>query len=43
MKNLLKTILAGWGASKASQKYGCGCIGTLIIFAILYYLLGYVF
>ena len=39
MRNLLRALIAGWGARKA----GCGCVGTVIIFIILYWLLGYVF
>jgi hypothetical protein len=39
MKSLLKALLAGWGA----RKLGLGCVGTIIAFIILYYLLGYVF
>ena len=39
MKKLLKALLAGWGA----KKWGGGCIGTIIVFALLYWLLGYVF
>lgn len=36
MNNFLKTILAGWGAKKA----GFGCFGTIVVFVILYWLLG---
>ncbi len=36
MKNLLKALLAGWGAKKA----GLGCFGTVLVFIILYWLLG---
>jgi len=43
MKKLLRTVLAGWGAHKVSQRQGCGCIGTIIVFIILYAILGYVF
>lgn len=39
MKNIFKALLAGWGA----KKLGGGCIGTIIVFIILYWLLGYVF
>jgi len=39
MKNFLRALLAGWGAKKA----GCGCFGTVVLFVILYWLLGYVF
>jgi hypothetical protein len=36
MRGLFKGLLAGWGASKL----GGGCISTIIIFLILYWLLG---
>lgn len=36
MNNFFKTIFAGWGA----KKLGGGCISTIIIFVILYWLLG---
>lgn len=39
MKNLLKALLAGWGA----KKLGFGCFGTIIAFLIIYWLLGHVF
>lgn len=39
MNGFFKTLLAGWGAKKA----GLGCIGTIIVFVILYYVLGRVF
>lgn len=39
MKKLFRVLLAGWGA----RKLGLGCFGTIIVFIILYYLLGYVF
>lgn len=39
MNNLLRGCLAGWGASRL----GGGCIGTIVIFIILYWLLGVVF
>ncbi|MDX1364089.1 MAG: hypothetical protein R3243_07720 [Arenibacter latericius] len=41
MKNIIKALLAGWGAKKIGGGK-CGCIGTIIVFIILYYLLGYV-
>jgi len=37
MNGFFKTILAGWGA----KKLGGGCLGTIIIFFILYWLLGH--
>jgi len=42
MKNLVRAIIAAVGAKKLSGGR-CGCIGTLILFLILYWLLGYVF
>lgn len=39
MKKLLRAILAGWGAKKMGGGR-CGCIGTIILFIILYILLG---
>ncbi len=41
MKKLLRILLAGWGAKKLGG--GCGCVGTIIAFIVLYILLGYVF
>ena len=38
MNKFFKVLLAGWGA----KKLGGGCIGTIIVFIILYWLLGYV-
>ncbi|MEO6166228.1 MAG: hypothetical protein ABIO46_00675 [Chitinophagales bacterium] len=37
MQNWLRTLLAGAGAAK----WGGGCFGTIIVFVILYWLLGY--
>ncbi|MGO4911315.1 hypothetical protein [Leeuwenhoekiella sp. W20_SRS_FM14] len=42
MKNLFRALLAGWGAKKIGGGR-CGCIGTIVVFAILYWLLGFVF
>lgn len=42
MKKLLRVLLAGWGAKKIGGG-GCGCIGTIVVFIIIYILLGYVF
>ena len=39
MKNILRAILAGWGARKLGG--GCGCIGIIVVFIILWILLGY--
>lgn len=37
MNGFFKTILAGWGA----KKLGGGCFGTIILFVIIYWILGY--
>lgn len=39
MNGLARGCLAGWGASKL----GGGCIGTILVFVVLYWLLGVVF
>jgi hypothetical protein len=39
MRNLVRSLIAGYGA----KKLGGGCITTVIIFIILYWLLGMVF
>jgi hypothetical protein len=36
MSRLLKGLVAGWGASKL----GGGCITTVIVFILIYWLLG---
>ncbi len=36
MNKLFKTLIAGYGA----KKLGGGCISTVVIFVIIYYLLG---
>ncbi|CAZ95163.1 hypothetical protein Q4603_17515 [Zobellia galactanivorans] len=41
MKNILKALLAGWGAKKIGGGK-CGCIGSIVVFIILYWILGYV-
>jgi len=38
MRNWLRTLLAGYGA----YKWGGGCFGTILVFVILYWLLGHV-
>lgn len=38
MRNLVRALLAGWGA----RKLGGGCLSTLLIFILLYWLLGHV-
>jgi len=42
MKNLIRAILAGAAAKKIGGGR-CGCIGTVFVFIIVYWLLGYVF
>ena len=37
MSKLLRGLAAGWGA----KKMGCGCFGTIIMFFILWWLLGH--
>jgi len=37
MPNWLRALIAGWGA----KKLGGGCISTIIIFFVLYWLLGH--
>jgi len=37
MPNWLRILIAGYGA----KKMGGGCIGTILVFVILYFLLGY--
>jgi hypothetical protein len=36
MNNLLRGLIAGWGA----KKLGGGCFSTILIFIILWYVLG---
>jgi len=36
MNNFFRTIIAGYGA----KKLGGGCLSTIIVFIIIYYLLG---
>jgi hypothetical protein len=37
MNNFFRALIAGYGA----KKFGGGCLGTILVFVILYYLLGY--
>jgi len=39
MKTLLRALLAGWGAKKFGG--GCGCVGIIVVFIILWIILGY--
>ncbi len=36
MNNFFRTIIAGYGA----KKLGGGCLSTILVFVIIYYLLG---
>lgn len=37
MNKFLRTIIAGYGA----KKWGGGCLGTIVVFIIIYYALGH--
>lgn len=37
MQNWLRAIIAGYGA----KKLGGGCVGTILVFIVLWYLLGH--
>lgn len=37
MKNIFKLLIAGYGAKKS----GGGCFGTIIVFIIIWIILGY--
>jgi|TARA_R110002020_G_scaffold4110_1_gene18214 uncharacterized protein YqgC (DUF456 family) len=41
MKKLIQIIGAAWGAKKIGGGK-CGCFGTILVFIILYFILGYV-
>jgi hypothetical protein len=36
LSKVLRGVVAGWGAKKS----GCGCIGTIVMFFVLWVLLG---
>ncbi len=36
MNKLVRALIAGWGA----KKLGGGCLGTILVFIIIYYALG---
>lgn len=42
MEKLLRIIGAGWVANKIGGGK-CGCIGTIFVFIIIYWLSGYLF
>jgi hypothetical protein len=37
MQNWLRALIAGYGA----KKLGGGCLGTIIVFVIIYWMLGH--
>ncbi len=37
MNKLIRALIAGYGA----KKLGGGCLGTIVVFVIIYWLLGY--
>ncbi len=37
MQNWMRALIAGYGA----KKLGGGCLGTVVVFVILWYLLGH--
>lgn len=37
MNKLIRTLIAGYGA----KKLGGGCLGTIVVFIIIYWALGY--
>ena len=39
MRNILRALIAGYGA----KKFGGGCISTILFFLLLFWLLGYFF
>jgi len=38
MSKLLRAVVAGYGAKKLGG--GCGCVGVLVVFVLLWWLLG---
>lgn len=36
VSKILRGVVAGWGAKKS----GCGCVGTVVVFIVLWMLLG---
>ena len=39
MRNIIRALIAGYGA----RKLGGGCLTTIILFIIIFWLLGYLF
>ncbi len=39
MRDIFRALIAAWGA----KKFGGGCITTIILFIVLFWLLGYLF
>jgi hypothetical protein len=37
MRNWLRTLIAGYGA----YKWGGGCLGTIVVFLLIYWVLGF--
>lgn len=37
MRDWLRTIIAGYGA----YRWGGGCLGTIVVFFLIYWVLGY--
>lgn len=40
MRKIIRALLAGYGAKKIGG--GCGCLGTIVVFLILWWLLSVV-
>lgn len=41
MSKLLRGLAAGYGAKALGNRMGCGCVGTIILFIILWIILGH--
>ncbi len=39
MKNIFRALIAGW----AAKRLGGGCLMTVILFIVIFWLLGYLF
>ena len=40
MSKLLRGLAAGYGARALGRRGGCGCLGTIVLFVILWWFLG---
>ncbi|MDX9972828.1 MAG: hypothetical protein RBU21_07555 [FCB group bacterium] len=40
MSKILRGLAAGYGAKVLGNKLGCGCVGTVLLFILLWMLLG---